>query len=437
MPHSSNFIYSPVGQSHSSQKMTTIEDIYDRIGGMGKFQIMAIVLLYGTMAIWHLVCDRLWLKATITSAQMFGVMLGSVLSGLSGDYFGRKKSTYVALFLQAGLNVIAVFSSTWQMFIAFRFLIGITIGQGLVMIVPYPTEFLPKRWRHILPLMPLWPLGVMIMAATAWWLEDWSHLHIACAVITFVFTLGCFYVPESPRWLATQGKVDESYSALEKIARVNKKRLPPGVTEILLFSREQVSVLYKVKIVCPVVDRLGRRLACVILMGIVVLTSFICVVLCVSASEHTRDVWISRLGHVSALFVATCWGASKLWVAESYPTVTRSLGYAFANFSSRVGGVLAPFLLNLDERLLFSYIMMGAMTLASMVSILFIPETHNRALLETVNEEELCVTKEQTGNIHKQCVGAADDKAGMRNGEHSESLDVDSMSRMVGRDQSV
>ncbi|GFO12740.1 solute carrier family 22 member 21 [Plakobranchus ocellatus] len=501
MPPSSNFIYSPVGQSQSSQKMTTIEDIYDRIGGMGKFQIMAIVLLYGTMIVqsfnmmlmvyagyigtfecvthsefnqtmsefytnvsvsmatrdpdvdketslnacsmngtrcqdfkfleskktavtevglggayvdiyrrtWHLVCDRLWLKATITSAQMFGVMLGSVLSGLSGDYFGRKKSTYAALFLQAGLNVIAAFSSTWQMFIALRFLIGITIGQGLVMIVPYPTEFLPKRWRHILPLMPLWQLGVMIMAATAWWLEDWSHLHVACAVITFVFTLGCFYVPESPRWLATQGKVEESYSALEKIARVNKKRLPSGVTEILLkISKNNVedqrgnkytyldlfktkknikltlvfalqwitmSVIYyginfavnsfvgnlylnilimnSLQLPCllitiPVVDRLGRRLACVIFMGIVVLTSFICVVLCVSASEHSRDVWISRLGHVSTLFVASCWGASKLWVAESYPTVTRSLGYAFANFGSRVGGVLAPFLLNLS-----------------------------------------------------------------------------------------
>ncbi|GFO12750.1 hypothetical protein PoB_003925500 [Plakobranchus ocellatus] len=81
--------------------------------------------------------------------------------------------------------------------------------------------------------------------------------------------------------------------------------------------------------------------------------------------------------------------------------------------------------------------MMGAMMLASMVSILFIPETHNKALLETVNEEELSVSTEQTGNIHKQSVGAAGDKAGMRNGEHSGSLDVDSMSGVVGRDQSV
>ncbi|GFO12749.1 solute carrier family 22 member 21 [Plakobranchus ocellatus] len=84
-------------------------------------------------------------------------------------------------------------------------------------------------------------------------------------------------------------------------------------------------------------------------MGIVVFISFICVALYVSASEHTRDVWISRLSHVSSLFVASSWGASILWVTESYPTVTRSLGYAFANFGSRIGAVLAPFLLNLIE----------------------------------------------------------------------------------------
>ncbi|GFO12748.1 solute carrier family 22 member 7-like [Plakobranchus ocellatus] len=239
MPASSNSIYSPVGQSQSSQKMTTIEDIYDRIGGMGKFQIMAIVLLYGTMAI-----------------QSFNIMLMGY-AGYIGTFecithpkFNQTTSefyTNVSVSMattdpdvdkETSLNVCSVNGTRCQ---DFKFLeskktavteVGLD-GQGLVMTVPYPTEFLPKRWRHILPPMPVWQLGVMIMAATAWWLEDWSHLHIACVVIIFVFTLGCFYVPESPRWLATQGKVDESYSVLEKIARVNKKRLPPGAKEIL------------------------------------------------------------------------------------------------------------------------------------------------------------------------------------------------------------
>ncbi|GFO23290.1 solute carrier family 22 member 21 [Plakobranchus ocellatus] len=484
MQTSAKSAYNPVGQF--TRKMATIEDIYDHIGGLGKFQLVAIVSLYGMMAIfaysmllvgytgyigtfecithyefnqsatrfytaapfnmaatapdvedrtavnvcsvngtkcqdfkfleskktavseWHLVCDHLWLKAAITSMQMFGVMLGSVAGGLCGDYFGRKKTIYGSLFLHAVLNVMAAFSVCWRMFCGMRFLIGIALGIGYIMAIPYPTEFLPMRWRHILPAVPVWQFGVMVMAAVAWWLEDWSHLHIACALLCLIFMAGCLNIPESPRWLATQGKLDESYAVLEKIARTNKKRLPPGVKEILqkiatkntghergrtytyldLFKGTKnikltlifvlqwftLAVIYYgihfsvnsfvgnlylniflmnvvqlpcCLIIAPLTDRLGRRLTSVIFMSILVIVSFACVVLHVSATEHIRDLWISRLCVLASFLVYCGWAVSSVWVTEIYPTVIRSLGYALAALGSRVGSALAPFLLNL------------------------------------------------------------------------------------------
>ena len=81
---------------------------------------------------WNLVCDLRWMKATITSVQFGGVLTGAILGGQSGDYFGRKKTIYGAYLLHAVLNVIAAFSTSWQMFAVMRFLIGIMIGRTLV-----------------------------------------------------------------------------------------------------------------------------------------------------------------------------------------------------------------------------------------------------------------------------------------------------------------
>ena len=79
---------------------------------------------------WSLVCDLRWMKATITSIQFGGVLAGAVIGGQSGDYFGRKRILYGAYLLHAILNVIAAFSTSWQMFAVMRFLIGTMIGKS-------------------------------------------------------------------------------------------------------------------------------------------------------------------------------------------------------------------------------------------------------------------------------------------------------------------
>ncbi|RUS82446.1 hypothetical protein EGW08_009792, partial [Elysia chlorotica] len=133
---------------------------------------------------WSLVCDLRWLKATITSIQFGGVLAGAIIAGQSGDYFGRRKTLYGAYFLHTVLNVIAAYSVSWQMFAVLRFFIGLTIGAVLVMIVPYSTEFFSTKWRHTIPTIPMWPLGVCAFALGAWLLQDWADLHLACAVLS-------------------------------------------------------------------------------------------------------------------------------------------------------------------------------------------------------------------------------------------------------------
>ncbi|GFO30694.1 solute carrier family 22 member 21 [Plakobranchus ocellatus] len=414
---------------------------------------------------WNLICDLRWMKATITSVQFGGVLTGAVFGGQSGDYFGRKKTLYGSYLLNAVFNAIAAYSTSWQMFTVMRFLIGIQIGVVLVIIVPYPTEFFPLRWRHSIPAIPMWPLGVLAFAGGAWLLEDWAHLHLACAILSVPGLLGYFYIPESARWLATKGRQTEAYAVLKKMAKVNGRELPEAamdtiktiaVTEktsrkgkeysyldlfkgrattklTVIFSFQWFilsSVFYGLSFAVSsfagniylniflmnvaelpayllsflLIDRIGRRWTCLGFFGIASLASFACVGIHLKAPEELSKRLISAFCLAAKLAVAACWSASQTWVTESYPTVTRSLGYGFANTSSRVGAIIAPFVINLDEMPLFAYILMATLNLLSTISTYFLPETRHKVMAETVQETV------------QELSGPADHKAEITNG---------------------
>ncbi|KAK3737336.1 hypothetical protein RRG08_067401 [Elysia crispata] len=124
------------------------------------------------------------------------------------------------------------------MFLVHRFFIGFCIGGLLVVLVPYMMEFLPMRWRPLVSAIPMWPLGVVLFAATAWFFEDWAYLHFTCAVLSAPVLLTYFVVPESPRWLAVQGKLKEANLVVEKMAASNRKVVPPYTTGAI----EEISI---------------------------------------------------------------------------------------------------------------------------------------------------------------------------------------------------
>ncbi|RUS90156.1 hypothetical protein EGW08_002035 [Elysia chlorotica] len=187
---------------------------------------------------WNLVCSRKWIKPTITSVQMAGVLVGAVLAGHLGDMYGRKRTNFGFFFIHMLLNAVAGFSSSWQMFMVLRFFIGFCIGGLLVVLVPYMMEFLSTRWRPLVSSIPMWPLGVVLFAITAWFFEEWTYLHFTNAVLSAPVLLCYFVVPESPRWLAVQGRLKEANLVLEMMATANGRVLPPYTTAAV----EEISI---------------------------------------------------------------------------------------------------------------------------------------------------------------------------------------------------
>ena len=120
---------------------------------------------------------------------MFGVLVGAAATGHIADLIGRKPTFFATIVLLIVLNVIAYFSSSWQMFAVMRFLIGVACGGYLTVYFTYIVEFVGSKWRTLIVAIPAWSLEVGLFGVAAWLIRDWALLHIASAVVVSPFLL--------------------------------------------------------------------------------------------------------------------------------------------------------------------------------------------------------------------------------------------------------
>jgi MFS transporter, putative metabolite:H+ symporter len=173
--------------------------------------------------------------ATVGSATLFGLALGTVAQGEFTDRFGRKTVYQFNLLLYGVATIAASFSPNWIWLAALRFVAGIGLGAEQPLCFAYAGEYAPRkiRGRFIAGVQLIggafsWPLTTLFALAfrdSIGWRGCWIVIGV-CALIVFVFR---FSLPESPRWLATHGQGNR---ALDLLERMGMQRPPPGETLI-------------------------------------------------------------------------------------------------------------------------------------------------------------------------------------------------------------
>ncbi|XP_072032143.1 organic cation transporter protein-like [Amphiura filiformis] len=78
-----------------------------------------------------------------------------------------------------------------------------------------------------------------------------------------------------------------------------------------------------------------------------------------------------------------------LYASELFPTVIRNLGVGMSSFSSRVGGIAAPFIMYLGNFYIQApMIIFGVLSAAAGILVLVLPETLNRRQPQTIEDAE-------------------------------------------------
>lgn len=399
----------------------------------------------------NMVCDKAILKSSAQMSFFGGLVLGSVVLGMASDRFGRKPTFCISsiFYFLAALcttwanNFIVLFVLTF--FVGFfsvgNFMTGFVIGMEFV----GPTK---RRFAGTLGGF-YWTAGTLTLAGMGYAIRDWKTLQLVCAAPGIIFQLYWIIYPESPRWLYISGRHNEAKVILEKVARSNNKTLPEKMFESVEMEgedhakEEKIWHLFKSKRLCirtlilffiwlaVCMAYYGMALNSADLGGDIFLDFFLQAVMDIPAKLlvvfllnttgrkflMVSSLLIGGLGFLATIFVeffggnhlhtlnivfaligkfgaAAAYPLVYVFSAELFPTVVRNAGMGASSCVSRVGGMAAPYIADLDTFIDNKFgkslpmIVFGSFCFIGGVLALFLPETLNKPLPETIEEGE-------------------------------------------------
>ena len=165
------------------------------------------------------------------SSLLFGCVAGCFLAGRLTDRLGRKRLLVFVAMLFAMTSIATALAPNFAVFVSARLLGGLAVGGVSLLSPMYVSEVSPPAIRGRLG--TLYQLSIVIGIVVSYSLNyllrntgsnNWRWMFLTGVVPSAVFLLFALLAPESPRFLAITGKVDEAYVVLERIGGAKTAR---------------------------------------------------------------------------------------------------------------------------------------------------------------------------------------------------------------------
>ncbi|XP_055855971.1 solute carrier family 22 member 7-like [Episyrphus balteatus] len=189
-------------------------------------------------------CSDEWKLSMVGTVHNLGKFVGIPLGGYFSDRYGRRTILAIGGFLSAIVGVVRSFSLSYYMFLAFGFLDNVFSATLYATVFILGLELVGQKARvlscSLLTVCTVF--GKVLLAIVAKSYPNWrTILQIfytpALAHIILLWTL-----PESVRWLLSQGEEVKAAKILHTAARVNKRKLSdPTVERLLVDNRQKLS----------------------------------------------------------------------------------------------------------------------------------------------------------------------------------------------------
>ena len=155
------------------------------------------------------------------SSGLLGCIIGSSLASWPTDQFGRRDTMKIAALLFFISALGTGFAYNFSMFIMARLLGGIAVGAVSVIMPIYLSEITPAEKRGSMTVN--FQLGVVFGILVAFFIDylliitgkhNWRYMLLSLAVPSCLFFTFLLIARRSPRWLVSQGYIQEAKTAL-------------------------------------------------------------------------------------------------------------------------------------------------------------------------------------------------------------------------------
>src|SRR6201996_14590 len=156
------------------------------------------------------------------SLTFVGMTLGALITGFVGDRFGRRFTYQINLLIFGLASLAAAFAPNMTVLIACRFVQGLGLGAEIVVGYSTMTEFVPPRTRgRWLSMMAFIVVAGFPMTSLLGYLIiptfGWRPMFVIAGIGSLIVWYLRKNLPESPRWLESQGRSEEAEQLMQAI----------------------------------------------------------------------------------------------------------------------------------------------------------------------------------------------------------------------------
>ncbi|GGF92783.1 MFS transporter [Rhodococcoides trifolii] len=163
----------------------------------------------------------------VVSILIFGAAIGALVGGRLSDKYGRRHNILVlALVFMVG-TLGCVLAPSWEILAVFRFVLGLAVGGASATVPVYLSEIAPVERRGSLVtrnevMIVSGQFAAFVVNAiifNIWGQHDivWRFMLLVAVLPAIVLFVGMLRMPESPRWLLSQGREDEALAVLKQV----------------------------------------------------------------------------------------------------------------------------------------------------------------------------------------------------------------------------
>nr|XP_023022775.1 organic cation transporter protein-like [Leptinotarsa decemlineata] len=394
--------------------------------------------------------ENQWKIYLVGTIHFAGILVGTLVSGILADWFGRKLIFIFCICLMSVTGTLQVLSPDYMTFVLFIFMNSVGTAGVFPLALVLVVEMAGKKNREAsaIVLNYFFAIGEAIVALIAWYSRDWVYVQLIVSTPALLFVGYYWIIPESVQWLLANGKKAEAKQVILKVAKINKVTISNSLKDYLdkmsvikdgepdsqredtlsiikqmMKSRKLVIRFMLVIFIWGVITFVfyglsvnstslgGNKYLNFALVSLVEIPGFtiswicirklgrrislagsllLCGVTCtltIFINTVTSNWAVATMFLVGKLGATSASGVIYVYSAEIIPTVIRSGGVGTASAVARIGAILAPYAPFLS--LFYNplpMIVFGGLAISAGILAMNLPETRGIKLPETVEE---------------------------------------------------